>query len=859
MADELVLAAASDDIRHALEAMEDDAVMDILAQPESMDLVEAWMTKVQAGADPDAARGNDDDVLECVMDTHVKRNLKTALSAATVDLAWLRPKDPLFARQLLSRSQGAGDTESLASGPHVWFIKRALELIDVVRVLLKVPSSVTVETHEEKSFQALDLVLQLTHWLWALNPTKLSTLIHGDILELTSELLLATCSAHNASHIEAWCRRLLAAIETNVHRHETSKIRRLVTDVQDLLVHVKQDTTPFHAALHVPRISAPVLQALDMGILAHYNETRVDANDEALRRRVVDDLQKVVKSSFDRKCGLHLYGSSLSLFGSKGCDIDITAVRRTPNSPAAHSGIGAARRQHDDALKAMGLAARCAEALDQIKGDAAKALAAYTKIKSRCPADMAKTPAKIANQLQQAHVFLRAANSLVTMTELMLPSKSSPASPSLAATKKQIHLAIQDADIQRKAMYRLSGALQRGGCTVEQLILGARVPIIKFLHTGSGLEGDICMGNLLPTKNTLLLRTYGEYDPRVRPLVLAVKHWAKARRINDASMGTLSSYSYVLLVIHVLQEAGVLPNLQDPGLLQKLGVPSEELNGCNVAFCQNVARVKAVVSLPDTQSLSVASLLVRFFLYLKHFDWYGRSVAIHRSELLTKQERWGAKRKAWRMSIEDPFELDRDLGVVLQLGGQQKILEEVDRAVRLIVGEDATFETLTAVLPKPLTKKEKKDVDKATRQEKRKPKKKADNTDKLASKTTDEAKQHETPDGTKTAKGPKNAKKAKSTEPMAATNDEAVTTAAEKPLSAKKPRKAKVTRKATSDDSKPPRESEAPTPPVGARERHEGVDTAPPPAPSDSAKSKTRSRRGKKKSKTGDVAPTATS
>ena len=42
-------------------------------------------------------------------------------------------------------------------------------------------------------------------------------------------------------------------------------------------------------------------------------------------------------------------------------------------------------------------------------------------------------------------------------------------------------------------------------------------------------------------------------DQRVRPLVMFVKHWAKFQNINDASQGTISSYSLVLMVIHYLQ------------------------------------------------------------------------------------------------------------------------------------------------------------------------------------------------------------------------------------------------------------------------------------------------------------------
>lgn len=42
-------------------------------------------------------------------------------------------------------------------------------------------------------------------------------------------------------------------------------------------------------------------------------------------------------------------------------------------------------------------------------------------------------------------------------------------------------------------------------------------------------------------------------ESRVRPLVLVVKRWAGHHAINDASRGTLSSYSLVLMVLHYLQ------------------------------------------------------------------------------------------------------------------------------------------------------------------------------------------------------------------------------------------------------------------------------------------------------------------
>ena len=55
-----------------------------------------------------------------------------------------------------------------------------------------------------------------------------------------------------------------------------------------------------------------------------------------------------------------------------------------------------------------------------------------------------------------------------------------------------------------------------------------------------------------------------QIDWRVRPLVLAVKEWAKAVDINEARFQTLSSYCLTLMVLHFLQSGlkpPVLPTL----------------------------------------------------------------------------------------------------------------------------------------------------------------------------------------------------------------------------------------------------------------------------------------------------------
>ncbi|OQS05144.1 Poly(A) polymerase [Thraustotheca clavata] len=543
---------------------------------------------------------------------------------------------------------------------HVWFIKQSYEFTEIIRVLLKAPAQTALTFHHTKAFLALLKVLQWTTWFWTLKPTKLSTLVHGDLMESTFELMLAICTRRNCSIVLKWCELLTRLNTCNPNKHDASKIKRIAEEMQALSVEFNKEHQMVDRQIPIDSI-----ESTNQAIIAYYLRTRVDETDEVLRQAVVDELQCHIKKYFDSKCQLYLYGSSLSLFGSKGCDIDITIVRKRPS--ASHNGIGQARRNYEEALKAADMATRCAEALDQIKSDYDKALTAHDKILEKCPKDSTKMPDKLRNQLKRSEFFCNSLKTLVKVTESLAQTAPSERE-SLVFMKESLKAAVAEAEAQRKVMFRLSSVLTTGNCTIQQMILGARVPIIKFVHNDTEFECDICIGNTLPTKNTMLLRTYGLYDPRVRPLVIAVKRWAKARRINDASMGTLSSYSYALLVIHVLQHYGVIPNLQDPKLLEELQVPHETLNEHDVTFCSDIEKLKKVVQLPNTSHLSIAELLQKFFCYLHNFDWGDQTIAIHRS----------------------------------------------------------TFDDLVSDAPKPLTKKEKKEAARAARKEDRKKSKKKD-------------------------------------------------------------------------------------------------------------------------------------
>ncbi|KFP77554.1 Poly(A) RNA polymerase GLD2, partial [Apaloderma vittatum] len=85
-------------------------------------------------------------------------------------------------------------------------------------------------------------------------------------------------------------------------------------------------------------------------------------------------------------------------------------------------------------------------------------------------------------------------------------------------------------------------------------LIRAKVPIVKFRDKVRQVFCfDLNVNNIVGIRNTFLLRTYAQIENRVRPLALVVKKWASVHEINDASRGTLNSYSLMLMVLHYLQ------------------------------------------------------------------------------------------------------------------------------------------------------------------------------------------------------------------------------------------------------------------------------------------------------------------
>lgn len=202
---------------------------------------------------------------------------------------------------------------------------------------------------------------------------------------------------------------------------------------------------------------------------------------------------------------------------------------------------------------------------------------------------------------------------------------------------------------------------------------------LEFPNSGIGVQCDINFSAQLALHNTHLLRCYSLTDPRVRPLVLFVKHWAKVRGINTSYRGTLSSYGYVLMVLHYLINVAqpfVCPNLQamapavDPHLRPEQIESMTVCQGRHVWFWKNEDEIQAAAKQGGlTQNRdSIGHLLRGFFEYyaqgnmmssghMRGFDW-GRDVISLRTRggILSKQAKgWtGAKTVLEVQSADKP-------------------------------------------------------------------------------------------------------------------------------------------------------------------------------------------------------------
>lgn len=246
-----------------------------------------------------------------------------------------------------------------------------------------------------------------------------------------------------------------------------------------------------------------------------------------------------------------------------------------------------------------------------------------------------------------------------------------------------------------------------------------REDVLNFPKEGVGIQCDINFSNYLALHNTTLLKCYSICDPRIRPMIVFVKAWAKRRKINSPYHGTLSSYGYVLMVLHYLvniADPPIAPNLQRTRKAAEDDSPGNEdiIDGYSVRFWRSMDEIQRLADhgmLTRNTKDNVGSLLRGFFHYYAlegfwspagGFNWW-RDILSLRTQggtLFKQTKGWtGAKvtteptiagrepreiKHRYLLAIEDPFETDHNIARTVVYRGLNLIRDEFRRAHSII-------------------------------------------------------------------------------------------------------------------------------------------------------------------------------
>ncbi|KAI0288303.1 hypothetical protein BC826DRAFT_697603 [Russula brevipes] len=179
------------------------------------------------------------------------------------------------------------------------------------------------------------------------------------------------------------------------------------------------------------------------------------------------------------------------------------------------------------------------------------------------------------------------------------------------------------------AYSEVSTVLYRSGFKILQKVPTANVPIVKFKDPITGIQCDLNINDQLGSMNTSLIQHYCDILPVLRPLVLAIKRWARPLGYNSPAGApgvpvTFSSYALTIMTIGLLQTRGLLPNLQEGTELPEGGTfwlrtKTQERIRC-------VARWKKVPQWTPPEIVEIEQALQDWFQYWGHEHDYRNSL-----------------------------------------------------------------------------------------------------------------------------------------------------------------------------------------------------------------------------------------
>ena len=447
----------------------------------------------------------------------------------------------------------------------------------------------------------------------------------------------------------------------------------------------------------IPRLLEKVLLDLGYGArlltktrvpIIRFCETPTAALLEALREnrakwereKDAPPKSKLVKTAQSKNEGMVISGEN----GEKTATSTTPSIKDDNSSQIAISELTASGKAHNDQ-----------KTLKSLKGDEAPPLQANDT---------------------KSSITSRTDEELVRLYKLAIKEGWFEPSERLVIVKFIEAVKLHGADGDHKALVELRLQLQN----LPDVLSRYRVPPeshLDYPKTGVGVQCDINFSNHLALHNTCLLKCYSLCDPRVQPMIVVVKAWAKSRKINSSYHGTLSSYGYVLMALHYLMNVAQLPIIPNLQVVPQASVPENGygLNGYEVRFWRSEHEITEAArrgQLTQNRTDTIGSLLRGFFQYYAHpyggFSWATDVLSLRTpGGLLRKEDKgWtGARtvtvestvpgedakevRHRYLFAIEDPFELDHNVARTVVHNGIVAIRDEFRRADRIIQSHGA--------------------------------------------------------------------------------------------------------------------------------------------------------------------------
>ena len=203
-------------------------------------------------------------------------------------------------------------------------------------------------------------------------------------------------------------------------------------------------------------------------------------------------------------------------------------------------------------------------------------------------------------------------------------------------------------DIFKLLSQELQSSGRRGSGYPNRLkvinIFHCTVPIIKMVDVQFRIDADLSFGKRWENSRIVqLINQFCDFrgDEVVRQFIVAVKHWASRRGLNDSQSNRLNSFGWVLMAIRYLQSERVLP------LIRRTGPHREQIGFVDPA---------------KKGSVSLGTLMRGFFAFWAEFDYDALSISLY------KETVWKDKRRYYDLSgyelvgnklvfvIEDPVQ-----------------------------------------------------------------------------------------------------------------------------------------------------------------------------------------------------------